>query len=39
MKNGRLYDGTTLAEQWPRQRPGPTVDGVRTVPDVKAGMR
>jgi len=39
MKNGRLYDGTTLAEQWPRQRPGPTVDGLRTVPDVKAGMR
>jgi cytosine/adenosine deaminase-related metal-dependent hydrolase len=39
MKNGRLYDGTTLAEQWPRQRPGPAVDGVRAVPDVKAGMR
>lgn len=39
MKNGRLYDGMTLAEQWPRQRPGPTVDGLRTVPDVKAGMR
>ena len=21
MKNGRLYDGETLDEQWPRQRP------------------
>ena len=24
MKNGRLYDGSTLAEIWPRQRPVPT---------------
>ena len=24
MKNGRLYDGNTLAEVWPRQRPVPT---------------
>lgn len=39
MKNGRLYDGTTLAEQWPRQRSGPAVDGLRTVPNTKAGMR
>ena len=23
MKNGRLYDGDTLAEEWPRQLPGP----------------
>jgi imidazolonepropionase-like amidohydrolase len=39
MKNGRLYDANTLAEQWPRQRPGPTVDGLRMVPDTKAGVR
>ncbi len=24
MKNGRLYDGSTLDEEWPRQRPLPT---------------
>ena len=24
MKNGRLYEGSTLAEVWPRQRPVPT---------------
>lgn len=24
MKNGRLYDGNTLDEVWPRQRPLPT---------------
>jgi hypothetical protein len=23
MKNGRLYDGNTLDEVWPRQRPAP----------------
>ena len=39
MKNGRLYDGTTLAEVWPRQRPGPEIDGARTVPAARAGIR
>jgi hypothetical protein len=39
MKNGRLYDGTTLAEEWPRQRPGPVIDGARTVPAATAGIR
>jgi hypothetical protein len=40
MKNGRLYEGDTLAEIWPRQRPAParpwaTVDPV----NVQAGIR
>jgi hypothetical protein len=39
MKNGRLYDGMTLAEVWPRQRPGPSIDGARTVPAARAGIR
>jgi len=39
MKNGRLYHGTTLAEEWPRQRPGPVIDGATTPPTPRAGIR
>ncbi|MEX2180686.1 MAG: amidohydrolase family protein [Gemmatimonadaceae bacterium] len=39
MKGGRLYDGTTLAEQWPRQRPGPAIDGGAGRPATAAGIR
>ena len=38
MKNGRLYDAMTLAEQWPRPRPGPTVRGAPETPTPKAGL-
>ena len=39
MMNGRLYDGNTLDEQWPRQRAAPTEAWRETAPNVKAGIR
>jgi Tol biopolymer transport system component len=38
MMNGRLYDGDTLDEQWPRQRPAPDEPWRHTAPDVRAGI-
>jgi len=38
MKNGRLYDGDTLDEVWPRQLPAPDEHWRNTAPDVRAGM-
>ena len=38
MKNGRLYDGNTLDEIWPRQRKMESVLGVPQAPVVKAGI-
>jgi len=40
MKNGRLYDGDTLDEIWPRQRKaGPFYWQGEDEPDVRAGIR
>ena len=39
MMNGRLYDGDTLDEVWPRQRPAPDEPWRNTAPDVQAGIR
>ena len=39
MKNGRLYDGDTLDEMWPRQRPAPDEPWRNTEPRVEAGVR
>ncbi|MDH3224484.1 MAG: amidohydrolase family protein, partial [Gemmatimonadota bacterium] len=39
MKNGRLYDGDTLDEVWPRQRPAPDERWRHTEPQVQAGVR
>ena len=39
MMNGRLYDGDTLDELWPRQRPAPMEPWRNTAPDVRAGIR
>ena len=40
MKNGRLYDGNTLAEVWPRQRPLPSPSWRNLGPQgVAAGIR
>lgn len=39
MKNGRLYDGNTLDETWPRQRKADPVSGVPAVPRTGAGIR
>jgi imidazolonepropionase-like amidohydrolase len=40
MKNGRLYEGETLDEVWPRQRPLPTPPWRNQAPDgVQAGIR
>ena len=39
MKNGRLYDGNTLDEIWPRQRKMEPVAGTPARPNVKAGMQ
>jgi Tol biopolymer transport system component len=38
MKNGRLYEGDTLDEVWPRQRPAPDEPWRHTAPNVKAGI-
>lgn len=39
MKNGRLYQGDSLDEIWPRARKGPVVDGVPVAPGPAAGIR
>jgi len=39
MKNGRLYDGTTLDELWPRQRKMESVPGIAESPLAPAGVR
>ena len=39
MMNGRLYDGDTLDELWPRQRPAPDEPWRHTAPDAAAGIR
>jgi hypothetical protein len=39
MKNGRLYDGDTLNEVWPRQRPAPDEPWRHTGPNVQNGVR
>ncbi len=38
MKNGRLYEGDTLDEVWPRQLPLKRTDWVVAEPDTRAGM-
>jgi imidazolonepropionase-like amidohydrolase len=38
MKNGRMYDGNTLDELYPRQRKMESVPGTAKRPDVKAGI-
>lgn len=37
MKNGRLYDGNTLAELYPTKKAGPVVPNRPVMPEVKAG--
>jgi hypothetical protein len=39
MKNGRLYDGNTLDELWPREVKREAVPGITTRPTTAAGMR
>ncbi len=39
MKNGRLYDGDTLNETWPRERPAPDEPWRNSAPNVQAGIR
>lgn len=39
MKNGRLYDGTTLDEVWPTPRPAPDEPWRHGAPSVAAGIR
>lgn len=39
MKNGRLYEGDTLDELWPRERAAPDERWRHTDPDVEAGIR
>lgn len=40
MKNGRLYEGETLNEIWPRQRPLPVPSWRNLAPEgVQAGIR
>ncbi|MGD8869115.1 MAG: amidohydrolase family protein [Gemmatimonadales bacterium] len=38
MKNGRLYDGDTLDEIWPRERPAPDESWRHVAPEVDAGL-
>ena len=38
MKNGRLYEGDTLDEVWPRKLPLERTDWVVAEPDTRAGM-
>ncbi|MEK7403293.1 MAG: amidohydrolase family protein [Gemmatimonadota bacterium] len=38
MMNGRLFDGNTLAEIWPRERPAPDELWRRTAPAARAGI-
>ena len=39
MKNGRLYDGATLDERWPRERPAPDEPWRRSAPTTSTGLR
>ena len=39
MMNGRLYEGATLNEVWPRQRPAPDEQWRHVAPNVPAGIR
>jgi cytosine/adenosine deaminase-related metal-dependent hydrolase len=39
MKNGRLYDGNTLDEVWPRQVMAADEPWRHTAPSVAAGVR
>jgi len=39
MKNGRLYDGNTLAEVYPRNRPAPDAPWRTPAPNVRAGLK
>jgi len=39
MKNGRLYDGNTLDESYPRQRKAEAVPGTPAAPRTGAGIR
>ena len=39
MKNGRIYEGETLNEIWPRQRPLPEMAWRHTEPKPAAGIR
>jgi len=39
MKNGRLYEGDTLNEIWPRQRPAPVEPWRDVPPAVPNGIR
>lgn len=39
MRNGRLYDGNTLDEVWPRQRALPPQPWRQPAPQVNAGIR
>ena len=38
MKNGRLYGGKELDEQWPSQKPRPQSSWSNSAPKVKAGI-
>jgi len=38
MQNGRLFDGNTLDEVWPRQRPLPPQPWRHETPNVRAGI-
>ncbi|MBI3981518.1 MAG: PD40 domain-containing protein [Gemmatimonadetes bacterium] len=39
MRNGRLYEGATLNEVWPRQRPAPDEPWRHVAPAVQNGMQ
>jgi hypothetical protein len=39
MRNGRLYEGATLNEVWPRQRPAPDEPWRHVAPTVQNGMQ
>ena len=39
MKNGRLYDGNTLDELWPREVKREAVPGITAKPETAAGMK
>jgi hypothetical protein len=39
MKNGRIYQGESLNEVWPRERPLPVPSWRNTAPAVQAGIR
>jgi Tol biopolymer transport system component len=39
MKNGRIYEGDTLNEIWPRQRAAPDEPWRHNAPDVRSGVQ